>query len=148
MRKSPFDSDNRRHTSFSSIFVAPEVDDDIEIDINPADLKTDVYRSSGAGLHVDERVRGVHLAGEHALEFELVDVRGKLFDIGRDRERGAFVALGDRHLEEFGGAGQRVGQALDAADDFFELRAFAAQLLRALRVVPDGRAFQLAADFF
>ena len=45
VRKSPFDSDNRRHTSFTSVFVSPEVDDDIEIDINPADLKTDVYRS-------------------------------------------------------------------------------------------------------
>src|SRR5690606_34493265 len=49
VRKSPFDSDNRRHTSFTSVFVSPEVDDDIAIDINPADLRTDVYRSSGAG---------------------------------------------------------------------------------------------------
>src|SRR3546814_176964 len=48
VRKSPFDSDNRRHTSFTSVFVSPEVDDSIEIDINPADLRTDVYRSSGA----------------------------------------------------------------------------------------------------
>ena len=55
VRKSPFDSDNRRHTSFTSVFVAPEVDDDIDIDINPADLKTDVYRSSGAGgQHVNK----------------------------------------------------------------------------------------------
>ena len=46
MRKSPFDSDNRRHTSFTSVFVSPEVDDDIDIEINPADLRTDVYRSS------------------------------------------------------------------------------------------------------
>src|SRR3546814_15364236 len=49
VRKSPFDSDNRRHTSFTSVFVSPEVDDSIEIDINPADLRPDVYRSSGAG---------------------------------------------------------------------------------------------------
>jgi len=49
VRKSPFDSGNRRHTSFSSVFVSPEVDDNIDIDINPADLKTDVYRASGAG---------------------------------------------------------------------------------------------------
>jgi peptide chain release factor 2 len=48
VRKSPFDSDNRRHTSFTSVFVSPEVDDDIEIDINPADLRTDVYRSAPA----------------------------------------------------------------------------------------------------
>src|SRR2546429_8838272 len=46
VRKSPFDSGNRRHTSFASVFVSPEVDDDIQIEINPADLKGDVYRSS------------------------------------------------------------------------------------------------------
>jgi peptide chain release factor 2 len=62
VRKSPFDSDNRRHTSFSSIFVAPEVDDDIDIDINPADLKTDVYRSSGAGgQHVNKTESAVRI---------------------------------------------------------------------------------------
>ena len=49
VRKSPFDSGNRRHTSFAALFVSPEVDDDIEIDINPADLRIDVYRASGAG---------------------------------------------------------------------------------------------------
>src|SRR6185437_7023901 len=49
VRKSPFDAGNRRHTSFASVFVSPEIDDDISIEINPADLKTDVYRSSGAG---------------------------------------------------------------------------------------------------
>ena len=62
VRKSPFDSDNRRHTSFTSVFVAPEVDDDIEIDINPADLKTDVYRSSGAGgQHVNKTESAVRI---------------------------------------------------------------------------------------
>jgi peptide chain release factor 2 len=62
VRKSPFDSDNRRHTSFSSIFVAPEVEDDIDIDINPADLKTDVYRSSGAGgQHVNKTESAVRI---------------------------------------------------------------------------------------
>ncbi len=64
VRKSPFDSGNRRHTSFASIFVSPEIDDDIEIDINPADLKIDTYRSSGAGgQHVnttDSAVRITH----------------------------------------------------------------------------------------
>ncbi len=49
VRKSPFDSGNRRHTSFASVFVSPEVNDDIEIDINPADLQVDIYRASGAG---------------------------------------------------------------------------------------------------
>lgn len=65
VRKSPFDSGNRRHTSFCSVFVSPEVDDNIEIDINPADIRTDTYRSSGAGgQHVnktDSAVRLTHI---------------------------------------------------------------------------------------
>ncbi|MAX52390.1 MULTISPECIES: peptide chain release factor 2 [unclassified Methylophaga] len=65
VRKSPFDSGARRHTSFASVFVYPEVDDTIEIDINPADLRTDTYRSSGAGgQHVnttDSAVRITHV---------------------------------------------------------------------------------------
>ena len=64
VRKSPFDSGGRRHTSFASIFVSPEIDDNIEIDINPADLRVDTYRSSGAGgQHVkttDSAVRITH----------------------------------------------------------------------------------------
>jgi peptide chain release factor 2 len=62
VRKSPFDSGNRRHTSFSSVFVSPEVDDDIAIDLNPADIKMDVYRSSGAGgQHVNKTESAVRL---------------------------------------------------------------------------------------
>jgi peptide chain release factor 2 len=65
VRKSPFDSGNRRHTSFAAVFVSPEIDDEIEIDINPADLRVDTYRSSGAGgQHVnrtDSAVRLTHL---------------------------------------------------------------------------------------
>jgi peptide chain release factor 2 len=62
VRKSPFDSGNRRHTSFASVFVSPEVDDDIEIEVNPADLKTDVYRSSGAGgQHVNKTESAVRI---------------------------------------------------------------------------------------
>ena len=65
VRKSPFDSGNRRHTSFSSVFVSPEIDDNIQIEINPADLRVDTYRASGAGgQHVnktDSAVRLTHL---------------------------------------------------------------------------------------
>ena len=65
VRKSPFDSGNRRHTSFSAVFASPEIDDDIEIDMNPADLRIDTYRSSGAGgQHVnttDSAVRITHV---------------------------------------------------------------------------------------
>jgi peptide chain release factor 2 len=65
VRKSPFDSGNRRHTSFAAVFASPEISDDIEIDINPADLRIDVYRASGAGgQHVnrtESAVRITHL---------------------------------------------------------------------------------------
>jgi len=62
VRKSPFDSDSRRHTSFASVFVSPEVDDEIEVDINPADLKVDVYRASGAGgQHVNRTESAVRI---------------------------------------------------------------------------------------
>ena len=65
VRKSPFDSNARRHTSFASVFVYPEVDDSIEVDINPADLRVDTYRASGAGgQHInktDSAVRITHL---------------------------------------------------------------------------------------
>jgi peptide chain release factor 2 len=65
VRKSPFDSGNRRHTSFASVFISPEVDDDIDIEVDPSDLRIDVYRASGAGgQHVnrtESAVRITHL---------------------------------------------------------------------------------------
>jgi peptide chain release factor 2 len=62
VRKSPFDSGNRRHTSFAAVFVSPEIADDFEIDINPADLRIDVYRASGAGgQHVNRTESAVRI---------------------------------------------------------------------------------------
>jgi peptide chain release factor 2 len=62
VRKSPFDSGNRRHTSFAAVFVSPEIADDIDIDINPADLRVDVYRASGAGgQHVNRTESAVRI---------------------------------------------------------------------------------------
>jgi peptide chain release factor 2 len=62
VRKSPFDSGNRRHTSFAAVFVAPEVDDDVDVEINPADLRIDVYRASGAGgQHVNRTESAVRI---------------------------------------------------------------------------------------
>lgn len=68
VRKSPFDSSNKRHTSFAAVFVSPDIDDDIDIEIDPSDVRTDTYRASGAGgQHVnktDSAVRLTHLPTE------------------------------------------------------------------------------------
>ena len=65
VRKSPYDSGNRRHTSFASVFVSPEVEDDIDIDIDPSDLRIDVYRASGAGgQHVNRTESAVRITHE------------------------------------------------------------------------------------
>lgn len=65
VRKSPFDSGNRRHTSFASVFAYPEVNDDIDIDINPADLRIDTYRASGAGgQHVNKTDSAIRITHE------------------------------------------------------------------------------------
>lgn len=65
VRKSPFDSGARRHTSFASVYISPEVDDSIEVEIDPSDLRVDVYRSSGAGgQHVNKTESAVRITHE------------------------------------------------------------------------------------
>ena len=65
VRKSPFDSGNRRHTSFASVFISPEIDDDVEVDLNPADIRVDTYRASGAGgQHVNKTDSAIRMTHE------------------------------------------------------------------------------------
>ena len=111
VRKSPYDSGNRRHTSFTAVFVSPEIDDNIEIDINPADLRTDTYRSSGAGgQHVnttDSAVRITHVPtntvvscqnerSQHANRDRAMKMlRAKLYELELQKRSEASQALED-----------------------------------------------------
>jgi len=97
VRKSPFDSSSRRHTSFAAVFVAPEVDDSVEIEINPADLRIDVYRASGAGgQHVNrtesaENDRSQHKNKDQAMK----QLKAKLYELEMQKRRGDQQALED-----------------------------------------------------
>jgi hypothetical protein len=75
-------------------------------------------------------------------------LRGERLDVARDRERGALVAFLDGEVEQVARFGQALGQAADAADDALEARAFLAEVLRALGIVPDVGMFEFAGDFF
>ena len=109
VRKSPFDSGNRRHTSFAAVFVSPEIDDSIEVEINPADLRIDVYRASGAGgQHVNrtesavrithnptgtvvqcQNDRSQHKNKDHAMK----QLRAKLYELEIQKQRDTQAAV-------------------------------------------------------
>jgi len=109
VRKSPFDSGSRRHTSFAAVFVSPEVDDDIDIEINPADLRIDVYRASGAGgQHVNKTesaVRITHLPtgtvtqcqndrSQHKnKDVAMKQLKAKLYELELQKRRGEQQAI-------------------------------------------------------
>ncbi|MDG6881353.1 peptide chain release factor 2 [Phocoenobacter uteri] len=109
VRKSPFDSNNRRHTSFSAAFIYPEINDNIDIDINPADLRIDVYRASGAGgQHVNKTesaVRITHLPTNTVVQCQngrsqhqnkdsaMKQLRAKLFELEMQKQNAEKQAL-------------------------------------------------------
>jgi len=120
VRKSPFDSGNRRHTSFAAVFVSPEVDDEIHIDINPADLRVDTYRASGAGgQHVNKTESAVRIThapsgivvacqserSQHAnRDFAMKQLRAKLYEMEIQRRNAAQHALEDSKTDIGGGS--------------------------------------------
>lgn len=115
VRKSPFDSGNRRHTSFASVFISPEIDDDIEVDLNPADIRVDTYRASGAGgQHVnktDSAIRMTHEPTGIVVQCQsdrsqhknrssaLKQLKAKLYELEIQKKREAQSALEDTKMD-------------------------------------------------
>lgn len=115
VRKSPFDSGNRRHTSFASVFVSPEIDDNIDIDINPADIRVDTYRASGAGgQHVnrtDSAVRMTHIPTNIVVQCQndrsqhknrasaMKQLRAKLYELELQKRRSKQQELEESKME-------------------------------------------------
>jgi len=109
VRKSPFDSNNKRHTSFASVFISPEIDDNIAIEINPADLRIDTYRASGAGSqHVnrtDSAIRITHVPTNTVVQCQsdrsqhknraqaMKQLRAKLYELEMQKQRAKHEAL-------------------------------------------------------
>jgi peptide chain release factor 2 len=128
VRKSPFDSGNRRHTSFASVFVSPEVDDNIDIEIDPSDLRIDVYRASGAGgQHVnrtESAVRITHLPTNTVVQCQndrsqhknkaqaMNQLRAKLYELEL-RERQAKAATVEEGKADVGWGNQIRNYVLD-----------------------------------
>jgi len=104
--------------------------------------------AAGAGLDVHETIGAVEFARKHPPELELLDAGCDFVDVFDDGKHGAFVIVGLGHVEQFRGFDESIGIEPDFADGLFQRRAFLAQRLRPLGLVPDGGVFQLAADFF
>ncbi len=130
VRKSPFDSGNRRHTSFASVFVSPEVDDNVDIEINPADLRVDTYRSSGAGgQHVNTTDSAVRITHEPSgivvqcqnqrsqhqnKDFAMKQLRAKLYEMEMQKRR-ADAQIQEDSKADIGWGSQIRSYVLDAS---------------------------------
>ena len=128
VRKSPFDSGSRRHTSFASVFVSPEIDDDIDIEVNPSDLRIDVYRASGAGgQHVnrtESAVRITHLATNIVVQCQndrsqhknkasaMKQLKAKLYELEMQKRRAA-AAIVEKGKADVGWGSQIRSYVLD-----------------------------------